>query len=139
MSREKINRIIQGDRLFHLYKMELVSAGEGYAMVKVRVEEDFLNAHKIAHGAMIFALLDVAFAISVNSIEDAVGVQFSFNIFRSTSLGDTIVAESKVIHRGKRSLVVEVKAESENTGKLLAKGTATALPYPADKTKEVDK
>lgn len=139
MSKERINRIIQGDRLFHLYKMELVEASEGYAKVKAKVLEDFLNAHKIAHGAMIFALLDVAFAISVNSIEDAVGVQFSFNIFRSTNLGDTIIAESKVIHRGKRSLVVEVKAESEKSGKLLAKGTATALPFPAEKSKEVEK
>jgi acyl-CoA thioesterase len=139
MSKERIRRIIEGDRLFHLYKMELVSAEEGYAKVKAKVEENFLNAHKIAHGAMIFALLDVAFAISVNSIEDAVGVQFSFNIFRSTSLGDSIVAESKVIHKGKRSLVVEVKAQSENSGKLLAKGTATALPFPVEKSKEVEK
>ncbi len=139
MPGERIKRIIQDDRLFHLYKMELVEANEGYAKVKAKVLEDFLNAHKIAHGAMIFALLDVAFAISVNSIEDAVGVQFSFNIFRSTNLGDTIIAESRVIHRGKRSLVVEVKAESENSGKLLAKGTATALPFPAEKSKEVEK
>ncbi len=139
MPGERIKRIIQDDRLFHLYKMELVEANEGYAKVKAKVLKDFLNAHKIAHGAMIFALLDVAFAISVNSIEDAVGVQFSFNIFRSTNLGDTIIAESRVIHRGKRSLVVEVKAESENSGKLLAKGTATALPFPAEKSKEVEK
>ncbi len=44
-----------------------------------------------------------------------------------------------MIHRGKRSLVVEVKAESEKSGKLLAKGTATALPFPAEKSKEVEK
>jgi acyl-CoA thioesterase len=127
---DRINQIIKGDRLFHLYGMELVKAEEGYACVKAEVKKEFLNAHNIAHGAMIFALLDVAFAISVNSVEDAVGVQFSFNIFRSTNEGDTVIAESKIIHKGRKSMVVEVKAESQSTGKLLAKGTATALPLP---------
>lgn len=128
--KKRIEEIVKGDRLFHLYDMELVSAEEGYAKLKAVVKKEFLNAHNIAHGALIFALLDVAFAISVNSITDSVGVQFSFNIFRSTELGDTIVAESKVIHKGRSSLVVEVKAESERTGKLLAQGMATALPLP---------
>lgn len=127
---DRIGDIIKGDRLFQLYEMELVDAYEGYAKLKAVVKEEFLNAHRIAHGALIFALLDVAFAISVNSITDSVGVQFSFNIFRSTNLGDTIVAESRVIHKGKSSMVVEVKAESESTKKLLAQGMATALPLP---------
>ncbi|GAB4438024.1 MAG: hypothetical protein OHK0040_09450 [bacterium] len=127
---QRIEEIIKGDRLFHLYEMELVEADEGYAKLKATVKKEFLNAHNIAHGALIFALLDVAFAISVNSITDSVGVQFSFNIFRSTELGDTIIAESKVIHKGKSSMVVEVRAESEKTKKLLAQGMATALPLP---------
>ncbi len=127
---KRIEEIVKGDRLFHLYNMTLVEAEEGYAKLKAVVREEFLNAHRIAHGALIFALLDVAFAISVNSITDSVGVQVSFNIFRSTEVGDTVIAESKVIHRGRSSLVVEVKAESENTKKLLAQGMATALPLP---------
>lgn len=130
MHKKRIEEIIKGDKLFSLYNMEIVNADLGYAMLQAEVKEEHLNAHNIAHGAMIFALMDVAFAISVNSYEDAVGVQFSFNIFKSTGLGDIIIAESKVIHKGRSSMVVEVKAESKKTGKLLAKGMATALPLP---------
>lgn len=130
MHKKRIEEIIKGDKLFSLYNMEIVNTDLGYAMLQAEVKEEHLNAHNIAHGAMIFALMDVAFAISVNSYEDAVGVQFSFNIFKSTGLGDIITAESKVIHKGRSSMVVEVKAESKNTGKLLAKGMATALPLP---------
>ena len=126
----RVKEIVKGDMLFHLFHMELLEASEGYARLKAKVKKEFLNAHQIAHGAMSFTLLDVAFAISVNSITDAVGVQWSFNIFRSTSLDDYVVVESKVIHRGKSLMVVEFKAESENTKKLLAKGMATALPFP---------
>lgn len=130
MHKKRIEEIIKGDKLFSLYNMEVVSTDLGYARLQAEVREEHLNAHNIAHGAMIFALMDVAFAISVNSYEDAVGVQFSFNIFKSTGLGDIIIAESKVIHKGRSSMVVEVKAESKNSGKLLAKGMATALPLP---------
>lgn len=130
MHKKRIEEIIKGDRLFHLYSMELIEAELGFAKLQAEVKEEHLNAHNLAHGAMIFALMDVAFAISVNSYEDAVGVQFGFNIFKSTGLGDTIIAESRVIHKGRSSMVVEVKAESNRTGKVLAQGMATALPLP---------
>lgn len=127
---ERIKEIIQGDMLFHLFGMELIDAGEGHACVKAEVKKEFLNAHHIAHGGLIFALLDVAFAIAVNSIIDSVGIQWSFNMFRSAPSGDRIKAEARVIHKGKSSLVVEFTAESEKTGKILAQGMATALPLP---------
>jgi acyl-CoA thioesterase len=127
---DRINEILKGDRLFHLFQMELVKAEEGFAHLRVEVKKEYLNAHHIAHGALIFALLDVAFAIAVNSITDAVGVQWSFNIFRSTTAGDRIKAEAKVVHKGRSIMVVEFRAESEKTGKLIAQGMATSLPLP---------
>lgn len=133
---ERIRKIVQGDRLFHLYEMQLLEASEGFAKVGAIVKEEFLNAHHLAHGGLIFALLDVAFAVAVNSVIDSVGVQFSFNIFRSSLLGELIIAEAKVIHRGRSMLVVEVKAVSRETGKLIAQGNATALPLPRTKKED---
>jgi len=112
-----------------------LDAGEGFALLSAEIKEDFLNAHQIAHGAMIFAVLDVAFAIAVNSINDAVGVQWSFNMFRSASLGDTIIAEAKTIHKGRNLLVVEFSAKSSKSQKLLAQGMATAMPLPLERKK----
>ncbi len=129
MGREE--KIMEGDRIFHLFGMELVEASEGHAAVRAVVKEEFLNAHKIAHGALIFGLLDVAFAMAVNSVVDAVGVQWSFNVFRSTTKDDVVRAEARTVHTGKSLLVVEFKAESETSGKLIAQGMATALPLPA--------
>ncbi|MCX8030648.1 MAG: PaaI family thioesterase [Thermodesulfovibrionales bacterium] len=130
---DRIRRIVENDKIFSLFSMELINAHEGYALLSAEVKEDFLNAHKIAHGAMIFAILDVAFAIAVNSITDAVGIQWSFNMFRSASLGDKIIAEAKTIHRGKNLLVVDFTAKSLKTQRLLAQGMATAMPLPIDR------
>jgi acyl-CoA thioesterase len=127
---ERIKAVIEGDKIFHLFNMELVDESEGYACVRAEVRETFLNAHRIAHGGLIFALLDVAFALAANSVIEAVGVQWSFNVIRSASLGDQVRAEAKIIHKGKSSLVVELKAYNEKTHRLLAQGMATALPFP---------
>jgi uncharacterized protein (TIGR00369 family) len=120
--------ITDGDRIFHLFGMELVEVSEERAVVRAEVKDEFLNAHRIAHGGLIFGLLDVAFALAVNYVVDAVGVQWSFSIFRSTTKGDFVRAEAKLVHKGKSLLVVEFKAESETSGKLIAQGMATALP-----------
>jgi len=130
---ERIENIVRGDMLFRLFGMELVHAEEGYARVRAEVKKEFLNAHQIAHGGLIFAILDVAFALAVNSITDAVGIQWSFNMFRACLLGDKLVAEARVIHKGKRSLVVEMHAANEHTGETLAQGMATALPLSRKK------
>ena len=42
-------------------------AREGYARVRMQVRADMLNGHAQAHGGMIFALADTAFAYACNS------------------------------------------------------------------------
>src|SRR5512136_2683169 len=124
---ERIQAIFQGDRLIQDFGMTLVEAREGYAKVSVVVAERFLNAHRIGHGVLLFAVADAAFALAVNASRDAVGVQWSLNAFRAAQPGETVIGEAKVIHRGRQSLVCELTVTTED-GRILAKGQSTALP-----------
>lgn len=123
----RIRETIDNDRLIHLYGMEVEEAGASLTRVSATVEEDFLNAHRLAHGAFMFALMDVAFALTVNAELDAVAVQWSLSQFRSAGLGDKVVAECRRLYSGRRLIVVELQA-SVDGGKLLSKGQATAIP-----------
>jgi acyl-CoA thioesterase len=123
----RLEAFIQGDRMIQLFGMEIDEAAEGFARVSATVHEEFLNTHNVAHGALIFALIDVAFAICVNAVIDAMGVQWSFNILRAARPGDRVIAECRTIHKGSRLIVVEYEARTLNNV-LLAKGQATALP-----------
>ena len=127
---DRIKSLIENDMIFRLFQMELLDSGEGYGRVRAEVKKEFLNAHQIAHGGLIFALLDVAFAIAVNSLTDSVGIQWSFNVLRSASLGARISAEARTIHKGRSLMVVEFKVENETNNALMAQGMATALPLP---------
>ncbi|MGE5664805.1 MAG: PaaI family thioesterase [Deltaproteobacteria bacterium] len=125
----RIEEIWAGDRLIQDFGMTLLEAREGYAKVSVPVKERFLNAHGIGHGTLIFAVADAAFALSVNAAVDAVGVQWSLNIFRAAKPGEDVIAESRIIHKGRQSMVCELTVAGGD-GRVLARGLSTAMPVP---------
>ena len=92
---ERIQAIFQGDRLIQDFGMTLVEARDGYAKVSVVVADRFLNAHRIGHGVLLFAVADAAFALAVNAARDAVGVQWSLNAFRAAQPGETVIGEAE--------------------------------------------
>ena len=124
---ERVKEIFRADRLIQDFGMTLVEAREGYAKVSVTVEDRFLNAHNIGHGVLLFAAADAAFALSVNAAVDAVGVQWSLNVFRAAKPGETVIGESRIIHKGRQSMVCELTVTAGD-GRVLARGQSTALP-----------
>jgi len=112
----------------HYLGARLVQWGEGYGKVALKVEKRHLNNWGTVHGGVILALADGAFAISGASVASWVGVgaQVHLNILASPREGDEIFAESRVIHVGRRSLVVELSV-SDGSGRLVAKGTGMGI------------
>ena len=46
--------------------VEIVEATPGHARLRLRVRDDMVNGHGIAHGAYVFLLADTAFAYACN-------------------------------------------------------------------------
>jgi acyl-CoA thioesterase len=127
---ERIANAISSDSMIRLFGIEVEETSESLTRVSAEVNEDCLQLHDLAHGAFIFALMDVAFALTVNANRDAVAVQWSISQFRSAKLGDKVTAECRLLHGGRRLVVVELMVVDAG-GKVLAKGQATALPLDA--------
>lgn len=124
---ERIQNILDNDRLVKLFSMQVEEASAEYSRVSAVVKEEFLNGINLAHGGFMFALADVAFALTVNAPGDAVAVQWALNQFRSSSVGEKVIVECRPLHSGRRLRVVELVI-SNSEGKVLAKGQATAIP-----------
>ena len=124
---DRIAHAIATDSMVGLFAMEVEEASERLSRVSAVVRQEHLQLHDLAHGAFMFALMDVAFALTVNANVDAVAVQWSINQFRSAKLGDKVTAECRLLHGGRRLMVVELVATGAE-GKVLAKGQATAIP-----------
>ena len=124
---DRIQEIFRGDRLIRDFGMKLIEGREGYAKVSVVVEERFLNAHNIGHGVLLFAAADAAFALSVNAVTDSLSIQWSLNVIKAAMPGETVIGESRIIHKGRKMMVCDLTVTTGD-GRLLVKGQATALP-----------
>jgi acyl-CoA thioesterase len=124
---ERIERLVAGDRLITLFGIEVEEASESVSRVSAVVKEDFLQVHGLAHGAFVFTLIDVAFALNVNARVDAVAVQWSISQFRSGQLGERLTAVCRLLHGGRRLMVVDLVVTGAE-GRVIAKGQATAVP-----------
>ncbi len=73
--------------------MELVEAGEGRAVLRMRIAPTMINGHDIAHGGYVFMLADSAFACACNSygpVTVAAAADIAF--LAPVRLGDVLTA-----------------------------------------------
>ena len=91
---------------------------EGYARISMTVKADMLNGHRIAHGGMIFALADTAFAYACNSRNvSTVAQQASIVFLAPAEEGARLIAEAReeaVVGRSGVYGVTVRTAEGEN-------------------------
>jgi acyl-CoA thioesterase len=89
--------------------IELVSAGEGRAVARMRVTRAMVNGHAIAHGGFVFLLADTAFACACNSwgpVTVAAAADITF--VRPAGEGDLLEARAEERTRFGRSGIYDV-------------------------------
>ena len=106
------------------WNLKLEEVRAGYARVSMVVRADMLNGHGFAHGGMIFALADSAFAYVCNGANHAsMAAQASIVFLDKVREGETLIAEATEVAREGRAGVTRVavragdgRAISEFTG-----------------------
>lgn len=101
----------------------------GYARVAMTVRADMLNGHGLAHGAMVFAVADSAFAYACNSRNLATVAQGASIVFLSAAQsGERLVAEAveraiegrsgvyEIVVRAGERVVAVMQGQSRATG-----------------------
>jgi len=98
-------------------------AREGYARIRMIMRADMLNGHGTAHGGMVFALADTAFAFACNSRNlRTVAAQASIVFLDPAREGDVLVAEAKERSLVGRSGVYDVSVRTAD-GRAIAEFT----------------
>jgi acyl-CoA thioesterase len=89
--------------------LEINEIRAGYSRVSMLVRPDMLNGHGFAHGGMIFALADSAFAYVCNGANHAsVAAQASIIFLDKIVEGEMLVAEAQEVAREGRAGVTRV-------------------------------
>ena len=110
--------ILENDHATKWMGIEVQEVSDGHAVITMRLKQEMLNGFGIAHGGMIFAFADTAFALSCNpaegsddSITVASGVDINF--LKPGIPGRLLTATAKrVIHQG-RSGIYDITVTQE--------------------------
>ena len=94
-------------------------AREGYARIRMDVRADMLNGHAQAHGGMIFAFADTAFAYACNSRNVTTAAQHASIAFLAPAgAGDVLIAEARETALTGRSGVYQVSVSTADARKI---------------------
>jgi acyl-CoA thioesterase len=113
LARQVADALLKREGTGPAWGITIDDAREGYALVRMTLRDDMLNGHRSAHGGMIFALADTAFAYACNSRnENTVAQHASISFLAPAKTGDVLIAEAREISRSGRSGVYQVSVKS---------------------------
>lgn len=133
--------ILSDDHAAAWMGIEVLAVGEGTATLSMQLRKEMLNGFGIAHGGMVFALADTAFALSCNpaagsadTITVASGVDINF--LKPGIPGRTLTAHGQRVTQQGRSGVYDITVTQSTPGgedELLAvfRGRSRTIPKPA--------
>jgi acyl-CoA thioesterase len=100
---DPVAAMMAADRASAALGIELMAHRPGWAQLRMVVRPDMLNGHDLAHGGLIFALADTAFACACNGwgpVTVAAGADITFLL--PARAGDVLEAEASVrVRRGR--------------------------------------
>lgn len=104
------------------------SAGDGRAVVSMRIQDFHLNGREVAHGGVVPILVDAAGATCLGSATggNPMTVDLRVNLISAVRAGDTLVAEGKAVYVGSGTAHSSVVVTNQR-GETVALGQLTCV------------
>lgn len=100
--------------------IDLLELRPGYSRVGLTLEPYMVNGLGLAHGAVIFAVADFAFAAACNSYGTvAVALSMDIHFLASPEPGAQLIAEAQEMRRGRRTGLYHLTVKDQ-AGNLIA-------------------
>jgi acyl-CoA thioesterase len=106
---DPVARMLEDDAASRALGIEVSDAADGRATTRMRIRDDMVNGHGIAHGAFLFAVADTAFACACNThgpVTVAAAADITF--IAPARLGDVLEAQAVERTRFGRSGIYDV-------------------------------
>ncbi|MBI1764298.1 MAG: PaaI family thioesterase [Acidobacteria bacterium] len=125
----------QGSPFGQLLGFQPLRAAAGHVAVQLPFSQNHLQTHGRIHGGALFALADHASGWAVHTMlepsEQCATLEMKINYIGALRDEDC-VAEARVVHKGRTSVVVEAEIRSA-AGRLVAKTLATFIVLRGDR------
>ena len=120
--------MLAADRALEGLGIQVLNACEGHATATMKIAPEMANGHGIAHGGLVFALADTAFAMAANTFGAGIATaEASISYISPAHIGEDLVASAEVsFHEGRRMIVDVMVVAGERTVAIY-RGTGRAL------------
>jgi len=124
----KLKKHAESEPVAAFLGMKLLDLSEGYARISMKMRPEFINFNGMVFGGIVAAAADQAFAYATNSvITPNVAVQFNIHFISAVAADDAVIAECRVLKKGKRICISEMTVTNRE-GKLIARASGTTVP-----------
>jgi acyl-CoA thioesterase len=102
------------DRFAQYVGIELLDISEGRARASMKIQDHHMNGINIVHGAAIFALADLVFAMASNSHRTvAMAINVSISYLKAAKTG-TLFAEAEEVSRNPKLATYTVRVTDDD-------------------------
>ena len=125
---ERLKELGKNEPIASFLGMQLIELSPGYARISMKMKREYINFNGMIFGGIISAVADQAFAYATNSvITPNVASQFNIHFIAAAAEKDELIAECRVLKKGKRVCISEIKVTNQED-KLIAVATGTTIP-----------
>jgi len=118
--------VVGKDPMAQFLGIEVEEVSNGYARCSITIKPEYLNAVERAHGAIIYAVMDQAFAVASNSTGNvAVSLSVTVNYISAALDGEKIFAEAVPVSAGKKVSFWKLEVRGSED-KIIASGEGVA-------------
>jgi len=112
--------------------IRILESEPGSAVVEMPTREEMTNFTGVVHGGFISTLADSAMGRALRTVlptgERHASFDLKVNFINPARVGETLRANAKVLHSGRRTGIAECRVESPD-GRLVATATASFIVY----------
>ena len=120
--------MLAADRSLEGLGIQVLRASEGRATAVLRVTPEMANGHGIAHGGLVFALADTAFAMAANTFGAGIATaEASISYVSPARISEELVACAEVTFHEGRRMIVDVMVRAGERTVAIYRGTGRAL------------
>lgn len=135
LAEQVVNGMLARDAFSRWLGLEVVAVGPARSICRMTVREEMVNGLGVAHGAIVFALADSAFAFACNTHgKITVSIENSITYPAPITVGDVLTAVAEAEAQSRRLGYYRVMVTNQ-TGLTVAlfRGTAyaTERPHPS--------
>ena len=99
----------------------IAAVGPGSCTAEMTVRKEMLNGHALAHGGVITALADTAFAYACNAYNEVtVASGFDMNLLASARQGDVLTARASEVSKSGRTGVYDIEVHNQHGERIAA-------------------